>query len=290
MIQNEIDRIVEGKANLRTAIRAKSGRVEPTPHQSLDDYSQIINNIDLGGIMTDEVKAIVNKTATTVTVPSTVTLLRVACFYSCTALQEIVMLPTTPPARAYNSLAYTNNCPIYVPDASLETYQNEWQDLTSRIQPLSTRTMTYTFTNASEDNEVIPIDSTKSRRVSYINGGTVRTMTGWMTTEYDGLYLQGSTYDNIFYVKRMSASINGLNNKASGNRAFSIDTKGYNTITLNNGASTAWTTDSFPYVENGTITVAQDGMSATITVNQGATKVDVTTLRYVTISSMVFTM
>ena len=140
MIQNEITRITEGKQALRTAIRAKSGRVEPTPHQSLDDYPQIINNIDLGGIMTDEVKAIVNKTATTVTVPATVTILRACCFYSCTALQEIVMLPTTPPARAYQSLTNTNNCPIYVPDESLEIYQNEWQDLASRIQPLSTRT------------------------------------------------------------------------------------------------------------------------------------------------------
>lgn len=290
MIQNEIDRIEDGKAFLRASIIDKTGGVEPTPHQSLDDYPQIINNIDLGGIMTDEVKAIVNKTATTVTVPATVTILRACCFYSCTALQEIVMLPTTPPARAYNSLANTNNCPIYVPDESLETYQNEWQDLSTRIRALSTRTMTYTFTNATEDMQVLPTDSTKSRTVKYINGGTVRTMRGWMTTEYDGLYLQGSTYNNLYYVKRMSANINGLYNNANGNRAFSIDTKGYNTITLNNGHSTPWTSDSLPYVDGGTITVANDGMSATITVSQGATKVDVTTFRNVTISSMVFTM
>ena len=47
-----------------------------------------------------------------------------------------------------------------------------------------------------------------------------------------------------------------------------------------------------PYstIINTNITVANDGMSATITVNQGVTKLDVTTIRYVTISSMVFTM
>lgn len=289
MIQNQIDRIVEGKQALRTAIRAKG--TAPTPHQSLDDYSTYINNIDLGGIMTDEVKAIVNKTAKSVVVPASVGYLRACVFYGCTSLEEIVMLPTAPPSQEQEWCEKTDYCPIYVPDESLETYRNSWSDLSGRILPLSMRTKTYDFTNATEDNEPIPTDSTKSRTVKYMNGGSVRTLTGWMTTEYDGLYLMGSTYDNLYYAKRMSANINGLYDKASGNRAFSIDTKGYNTITLNNGnANSPWTSDSFPYVENGTITVTNDGMSATITVNQGATKLDITTVRNVTISTMTFTM
>ena len=169
-------------------------------------------------------------------------------------------------------------------------YQSNWSDLASRIQPLSKRTKTYTFTNASEDNEVIPTDSTKSRIVKNINGGTVIARPGWMTTEYDGLYLTGSTYDDIYWVKRMSTNTNGLYNKGNGIRAFSIDTKGYNIITLYNGYTTAWTSDSLPYVDGGTITVANDGMSATITVNTGASNVDVTASRSIVISTMVFTM
>ena len=291
MIQTEIDRIEDGKAFLRGAIIDKTGGEVPTQHQSLDDYAQIINNIDLGGVMTDEVKAIVNRTATTVTVPSTVTYLRVACFYNCSSLQEIVMLPTTPPTQGLNWCENTNNCPIYVPDDSLTEYQTSWSTLASRIQALSTRTKTYDFTNATEDNEVIPTDSTKSRTINYIQGGNVRTMTGWMTTEYDGLYLTGGASETIYYCKRLTANGNGITNKAVGNRAFSIDTKGYNTITLHNAYSNSpWTSDSLPYVDGGTITVANDGMSATITVNQGATKVDVTTIRSILISSMVFTM
>lgn len=289
MIQSEITRITEGKQALRTAIRAKSGGVQPTPHQSLDDYSTIITNIDLGGEMTNDVRAIVNRTATSVTVPATVTELRICCFYNCTQLQEIVMLPTIPPTQGLDWCENTNNCTIYVPDESVITYRNSWSDLSTRIQPLSTRTKTYAFTNATEDNEVIPTDSTKSRTISYINGGTVRTLTGWMSTEYDGLYLPGSTYDYLYYVKRIG-TYNGLYHRERGNRGLSIDTNGYNTITLNNGASTAWTSDSFPYVDGGTLSLANDGMSATITVNQGATKVDITTVRYVTISSMVFSM
>lgn len=288
-IQTEIDRIVDGKAFLRAAIIDKTHGIVPTPHQSLDDYALAIQNIDLGGIMTDEVKEIVNRTAKSVVVPATVTELRVACFYNCTALQEIVMLPTTPPTQGLDWCEGTT-CTIYVPDDSLTVYQNTWTDLASRIQALSMRTMTYTFTNATVDNEVIPTVSTKSRTVKYINGGTVRTLTGWMSTEYDGIYVQGNGYNNLFWVKR-TGSINGLYNKANGNRAFSINTKGYNTITLNNGYSNSqWTSDSLPYVDGGTIRVSNDGMSATITVNQGATKLDITTIRNVAISSMVFTM
>ncbi len=280
-IQTEIDRITEGKQALRTAIRAKG--TAPTPHQSLDDYATYISNIDLGGIMTDEVKAIVNKTATTVTVPATVTILRACCFYSCTALQEIVMLPTTPPTRAINSLANTNNCPIYVPDESLETYQNEWQDLASRIQPLSARPV-FDFTNANTDMESIQTYESNSRTIVYLQGdGVEKTTTGYLTTEYDGMYLQSP--NNWF--KRIG-TYNGLYQGGGGNRGLSIDTKGYNTITLNNGYSTAWTSDSLPYVDGGTLSLANDGMSATITVNQGATKVDITVTRYVCFTSFVF--
>lgn len=142
MIENEITRITEGKQALRTAIRAKTGGVQPTPHQSLDDYSTIISNIDLGGEMTNEVKAIVNRTATSVTVPATVSALRPSCFYNCTALEEIVMLPTIPPTQGSYCLENTNNCIIYVPDESLTDYQTRWSTLASRIQPLSARTIT----------------------------------------------------------------------------------------------------------------------------------------------------
>lgn len=142
MIENEITRITEGKQALRDVIRQKTGGVQPTPHQSLDDYAQLINNIDQGGIMTDEVKAIVNRTATSVTVPATVSALRPSCFYNCTRLQKIVMLPTTPPTQGLYWCENTNDCVIYVPDASLTDYQTRWSTLASRIQPLSTRTIT----------------------------------------------------------------------------------------------------------------------------------------------------
>lgn len=292
MIQTEIDRIEDGKAFVRAAIIDKTGGSVPSEYQSLDDYATIISNIDLGGEMTEEVRKIVNRTATSIVVPSTVTELRTACFYNCTLLQEIVMFPTTPPIQGTKWCENTNDCTIYVPDASLETYQNAWTNLTSRIQPLSGRTMTYDFGNATVDNEAIPTYHNKTRVIRYQS----QRLTTWMTTEYDGLYLSGTTYDDIYWSKRnknnATTIINGIYNKAPGSRWFSIDTKGYNTITFHNGnSSILWTASTFPSINNGTITVANDGMSATITVNQGATYVDVLAARlFGTISSMVFTM
>ncbi len=287
MIQNEIDRITEGKADLRTAIIAKG--VDIPSSTLIDNYALAIHDIDLGGEMTEEVRKIVNRTATSIVVPSTVQYLRPASFYNCTLLQEIVMLPTTPPTRGLDSLEGTNNCVIYVPDESLTDYQNTWTDLATRIQALSGRTMTYDFGNASEDSEAIPTYENKTREIRY----ETQRLTTWMTTEYDGLYLTGSAYDNLYWMKRNRVATNtiiGLYNKAPSKRAFSIDTKGYNTITLTNGYPSTWSASTFSYIDGGTITVADDGKSATITVNQGVTKVDVMVKQMTTITTMVFTM
>lgn len=78
-----------------------------------------------------------------VTVPSTVTELRPACFTGCTSLTYVRMLPTTPPTLVkmiqsdpYNHFNDSNNCPIYVPAASLTAYQTApgWSNYASRIQ------------------------------------------------------------------------------------------------------------------------------------------------------------
>lgn len=74
------------------------------------------------------------------TVPSAVTSIGQYAFANCRSLGGLVMSPTTPPtldnANAFNS---TNNCPIYVPDASVATYKaaNNWSTYASRIFPIS---------------------------------------------------------------------------------------------------------------------------------------------------------
>lgn len=61
-------------------------------------------------------------------------------FYGCTALETFICRATTPPTLAnVNAFTNTNNCPIYVPDASLEAYKTatNWNNFSSRIKPLS---------------------------------------------------------------------------------------------------------------------------------------------------------
>ena len=267
MIETEITRITEGKQALRTSIRAKSGGVQPTPNQSLDDYSQIINDIDLGGVMTDEVKAIVNRTATTVTVPATVTELRVACFYNCTALQEIVMLPTTPPTQGLDWCEGTT-CTIYVPDDSVITYRNSWSDLSTRIRALSERKVIYDF---SATGVTITPDSTKTRNILRNTGAT---MLGYEISEMKGVYLTSGSDLSFTYYSVYEGR--GLYNATTGLRPFSVDTQGFTKLILHNGGTILWSVNIFKPTKNCTLKeISSDGMTAIFDITGDYCDIDV---------------
>ena len=53
-------------------------------------------------------------------------------------LGDTLLYPTTPPTLSSNALDYTNNCPIYVPSASVNAYKsaNNWSTYASRIQAI----------------------------------------------------------------------------------------------------------------------------------------------------------
>jgi hypothetical protein len=57
----------------------------------------------------------------------------------CTALKAVVVKATTPPTLGSNCFLNTNNCPIYVPDNSIEDYKTatNWSNYADRILPLS---------------------------------------------------------------------------------------------------------------------------------------------------------
>ena len=60
-------------------------------------------------------------------------------FYGCTSLEAIVLRNTTPPTLGSGVFTSTNNCPIYVPDESVEAYKaaSGWSAYASRIYPMS---------------------------------------------------------------------------------------------------------------------------------------------------------
>ena len=73
---------------------------------------------------------------TSITIPSGVTSIDMQAFYGCTSLTSITVEATTPPTlSSSNAFDSTNNCPIYVPAESVDTYKQaeNWVTYASRI-------------------------------------------------------------------------------------------------------------------------------------------------------------
>ena len=75
---------------------------------------------------------------TSITIPSNVTLIGNGAFYDCSSLTSVTVNKTTPPTCEVLAFYNTNNCPIYVPAASVSTYQSAsgWSSYSSRIQAI----------------------------------------------------------------------------------------------------------------------------------------------------------
>lgn len=78
---------------------------------------------------------------TSVTLPSSITSINGYAFSGCTSLNSITCLATTPPTLSgYYTFDNTNDCPIYVPAASVDAYKTAWNIwnnyYASRIQPI----------------------------------------------------------------------------------------------------------------------------------------------------------
>lgn len=81
---------------------------------------------------------------TSFTIPESVTLIYDSAFTGCSSLNSITVLPSNPPTLqdwddTSNIFANTNNCPIYVPAASVEAYKTAdgWSDFADRITAFS---------------------------------------------------------------------------------------------------------------------------------------------------------
>lgn len=76
---------------------------------------------------------------TSVSIPSSVTSIGQRAFQDCSSLAFVVVNATTPPSILSTTFNYTNNCPIYVPASSVDTYKaaTYWSSLASRIYGLA---------------------------------------------------------------------------------------------------------------------------------------------------------
>jgi hypothetical protein len=75
---------------------------------------------------------------TSIDIPSGVTSIGYSAFYQCTSLTSITVNATTPPTISYDTFNASNNCPIYVPAGSVDTYKaaSNWSNYASRIQAI----------------------------------------------------------------------------------------------------------------------------------------------------------
>ena len=76
---------------------------------------------------------------TSVTIPGSVSRIGNYAFYRCSGLTSITVDRTTPPTMGgLNAFDNTNNCPIYVPAESVDTYKNTygWSNYASRIRAI----------------------------------------------------------------------------------------------------------------------------------------------------------
>ena len=107
---------------------------------------------------------------TSVVIPDTVTRIDEAAFNGCSSLTGITVNATTPPTLYAMAFDSTNNCPIYVPAASVDTYKaaSGWSTYASRIVaiPSPSITMTYNMATSPADygdfegcEETVVVDS-----------------------------------------------------------------------------------------------------------------------------------
>lgn len=80
-----------------------------------------------------------NKQLNFVELPDSTTSINTYAFQGCSALETFIVKALTPPTLSNtNALQNTNNCPIYVPDASVEAYKTatNWVTYAPRIQSI----------------------------------------------------------------------------------------------------------------------------------------------------------
>ena len=75
---------------------------------------------------------------TSVAIGSGVTTIEYEAFYECRSLTSITCNAINPPTLGGDVFSYTNNCPLYVPASSVDTYKaaSGWSDYASRIQAI----------------------------------------------------------------------------------------------------------------------------------------------------------
>ena len=164
-IRTQINLLRNTKTNIRTAIMEKGvtvsgsdpfsvyptriSQISATPGTCSDDLKKLLDGSLTSYSIPDGTERIRYSgfegytSLTSVTIPASVTYIGERAFGGCTSLQSITCKSATPPTLPYTmsttgAFYNTNNCPIYVPAASVDAYKTAWSHYASRIQGFNT--------------------------------------------------------------------------------------------------------------------------------------------------------
>ena len=112
-------------------------------------------------------------------VPSTCTKLETDAFSNCTSLEYLLVWNPNPPTLGTSALNNTNNCPIYVPGASLTAYREatNWINYASRIFPLEDYMDGGIITFADPVVEALCVANWDTNNSGYMSKGEVERIT-----------------------------------------------------------------------------------------------------------------
>ena len=148
---------------------------------------------------------------TSIDIPNSVTSIGNRVFFYCSGLRSITVEATTPPTLGGNAaFDVTNNCPIYVPCDSVDTYKaaGYWSDYASRIQAIPSSCPPYV------EGVFNVTDTTNPTRIASAT-------TGFSKIEIDGVEQQSVTTGYTFSTTGEHTVKYTLTNPTSiGNGAF----------------------------------------------------------------------
>ena len=108
--------------------------------QAFDGCSALTGALILPSVKVIDQYSFRNCKLTSIDLGADTTTIAAYAFQNNTALNAFICRATTPPSLGNaNAFSNTNNCPIYVPDASVEAYKGatNWNTYADRIRPLS---------------------------------------------------------------------------------------------------------------------------------------------------------